>query len=224
MGAHSFSSSKITFHVPAISVDIYQNAGFKNVVALDNSEVSGREIYLATAGSLPTFISEEEKYTIEELTLSGELNGTDIRLLRDMAGNNYKGEFTGGKLRSLDLSATRIVAGGDLYLETNYIVSNISFAKSQMSIQNNDEIPQGAFAGCLLNNIILPTGIKKICDRAFGGCYFLKSIFIPWNVQSVSPFAFLNCQELVSIIVSSSNSKYSSWQNCNSIIDIEARE
>ena len=224
MGAHSFSSSKITLHVPANSVDIYQNAGFKAVVALDNSEVSGREIYLASAGSLPTFISEEEKYTIEELTLSGELNGTDIRLLRDMAGNNYKGEFTGGKLRSLDLSAARIVAGGDFYLETNYIVSNISFAKSQMSIQNNDEIPQGAFAGCHLLNIILPAGINKISDQAFGGCYSLKSIFIPWNVQSISPNAFLECNELVSIIVSSSNSKYSSWQNCNSIIDKEANE
>ena len=50
-----------------------------------------RTIHVATAGTLPNLILESEKYTIEELTLTGELNGTDFRLLRDMAGCNYLG-------------------------------------------------------------------------------------------------------------------------------------
>ena len=45
-----------------------------------------RTIHVETAGTLPTLISEEEKYEIEELTLSGELNGTDFKFIRDMAG------------------------------------------------------------------------------------------------------------------------------------------
>ena len=45
-----------------------------------------RTIHVATAGTLSNYISEEEKYQIEELTLSGLLNGTDFKFIRDMAG------------------------------------------------------------------------------------------------------------------------------------------
>lgn len=77
-----------------------------------------RTIHVATAGTLQNLISDSEKYTIEELTLTGELNGTDFRLLRDMAGCNYKGERTEGKLTVLDISAVNVVAGGEKYLDT----------------------------------------------------------------------------------------------------------
>jgi hypothetical protein len=80
-----------------------------------------RTINVETAGTLPTLISDEEKYTIEELTLTGELNGTDFRLLRDMAGNNYLGNLTNGKLKVLDLSGTVVKSGGLKYLETKDI-------------------------------------------------------------------------------------------------------
>ena len=66
---------------------------------------TSRTINVATAGTLPDMISGEEKYTIEELTLTGELNGTDFRLLRDMCGNNYLGQMTKGKLKILNMTA-----------------------------------------------------------------------------------------------------------------------
>ena len=55
-----------------------------------NAQVK-RTVNVATAGTLSTLISDGEKYTIDELTLTGNLNGTDFRLLRDMAGHNYQG-------------------------------------------------------------------------------------------------------------------------------------
>ncbi len=75
-------------------------------------------IHVYPAGSLPNLISESEKYNIEELTLTGELNGTDFRLIRDMAGCNYLGEETSGKLRVLDFSGAKIIAGGEKYVNT----------------------------------------------------------------------------------------------------------
>ena len=63
---------------------------------------------METAGTLSNYIPEDEKYSINELTLTGELNGTDFRLLRDMAGNNYLGQNTIGKLKVLSITKDKI--------------------------------------------------------------------------------------------------------------------
>ena len=87
----------------------------------DNGNYINRTIHVATAGTLSSLISESEKYSIKELTLTGELNGTDFRLIRDMAGCDYLGRATEGKLRVLDISGTKVVKGGEKYLDTNRI-------------------------------------------------------------------------------------------------------
>ena len=42
-----------------------------------------RTINVATAGTLSSYISDDEKYQIEKLTLTGEINGDDITLTTD---------------------------------------------------------------------------------------------------------------------------------------------
>ena len=42
------------------------------------------------AGKLATHIPEAKKYKITELKVTGEINGTDILLLRQMAGKGLK--------------------------------------------------------------------------------------------------------------------------------------
>ena len=89
------------------------------------SAQTNRTIHVKVAGTLSDSIPEEEKYQIEELTLSGELNGTDIYFIRDMAGTRSYGtshdgyvhyESTDGKLKSLNLSEANIVRGGGGYI------------------------------------------------------------------------------------------------------------
>lgn len=82
-----------TLYVPKGSKEAYENADywkeFKEIKEFANDEevnFSKRTIHVETAGTLSTLLSANERYLIEELTLSGELNGTDIHLLRDMAG------------------------------------------------------------------------------------------------------------------------------------------
>ena len=79
----------------------------------------------------PQRISSDEKNLITNLKINGEINGTDLRLIREMAGRSVKGsdwepdEETEGKLSILDLSDAKIVSGGDPYYIKNMIIWRI---------------------------------------------------------------------------------------------------
>jgi hypothetical protein len=103
------------------------------------------------AGKLSNLISDWEKENIEELTISGEMNGSDFKIIRDMATNN--------QLYYIDLSETNIVNGGDYY-DINY---------STKYYTKNDEFGYSLFNGCKkFKKIILPKTIKEIGESAFG--------------------------------------------------------
>ncbi len=238
----------ITLYVPASSIDAYKSvepwSGFKAVVPIET-----KTIHVETAGTLSTLIPEAEKYLIEDLTLTGELNGTDIRLLRDMAGNNYKGEVTEGKLRVLDLSGASIVEGGDPYLESSSIKTTVGATMfpiygSKYST-SKDVISYYMFAGChSLQSVKLPAGITSIyfqgfayCTNlesisifdkvtnfetaAFQDCRKLASIRIPNSVTNIFGGSFSGCNSLTSIIVEEGNPKYDSRDNSNAVIETE---
>ena len=73
-------------------------------------------IKLDKAGTLPDRIGSGRKYQITNLKLVGEINGTDFRMIREMAGRDYRGDVTEGNLSVLDLSEAKIVEGGDYYI------------------------------------------------------------------------------------------------------------
>ena len=187
---------------------------------------SKRVIHVAEAGTLSDSISEAEKYTIEELVLTGELNGTDFRLLRDMCGNNYKGYITAGKLSSLDISGASIVAGGDKYLETNNIYlkvnSQLGAGNLYLEIEQNDVFPKYAFIACTIKELILPNSITKIDKYAFNYCKGLSSITIPNSVEAIEQSAFNNCEDLISIIIPSSVTSIGSqaFESCTSLLSV----
>ena len=184
------------------------------VFIVNASNLYARTIHVETAGTLPDLIPESEKYSIEELTITGELNGTDFRLLRDMAGNNYLGEETEGKLTILDISSAKIVPGGEKYVDTYHLFGwsgNFSF-----SLDNADELPRSVFHGCKLVSISLPTSLKSIDYYAFYGCN-LTSITIPTTVMSIKN-AFSGCSNLTAIKVENGNTVYDSRNDCNAII------
>ena len=83
-------------------------------------------IKLDEAGTLPDKISESQKNLITNLKIVGKINGTDLKFIREMAGRDFNGGKTDGKLSILDLSEAKIVAGGDAYFQSskNYYTSN----------------------------------------------------------------------------------------------------
>lgn len=153
-----------------------------------------KTIHITTAGSLSASIPLNEKYQIKCLTITGSINGTDIRFIREMAGRNVIGDATTGKLSVLDLSEATIVKGGDFYCEINsdnYTDDNI--------------ITENMFLSCSkLTSVILPKNIKSIGDHAFEDCTGLKEIIIPKGVSTIGNSAFYGCKRLSSASIPSS--------------------
>jgi uncharacterized protein YjdB len=187
------------------------------------SAVVKRTVHVATAGTLSNYISEDEKYQIEKLTLTGEINGDDIRFLREMSGGVTSGSegwytrgHTNGSLSVLDMSGVNIVAGGW------YILEKYSDYKDYHTLNSNDVIPSVAFAYCnKLTSIAIPNSVTEIGSSAFEACTALTSITIPSSVTSIGRAPFNGCNDLVSIKVESGNTVYDSRNNCNAIIETE---
>lgn len=181
-------------------------------------------INVTTAGTLSSKIAESKKYQIKSLTVTGNLNGTDIRYLREMAGRDVNGTKTNGILEKLDLSRATIVSGGDYYYTTNPSSSYNSYKKytsnNQISDymfygcstltnltlpQNSTAIGAHAFDGCInLSNISMSERIQTIGENAFNGNISLTRISIPDQTTSIGNYAFQGCSGLTTLILSSS--------------------
>ena len=160
--------------------------GCLSLYAADNDLITKQiTIELEKAGTLPDRIASSRKYKVTNLKIIGEINGTDLNMIREMAGGNYTGNSTDGKLSVLDLSEAKIVKGGDCYLNNGY------------DYTSNDVIGDRAFLGCsVLTSLTLPAGITKIGSYAFRGCSGLTSLTLPAGITSIGDNAFWGCNGL----------------------------
>ena len=128
-------------------------------------ESLSREVKVNTPGTLYQLIPNNELTLVTQLKVEGKLNGSDLALLRQMAGRNVDGSASRGRLAVLDLSEATIVAGGNAYLNKD----GISYATK------DNELGDFAFYGCrMLRELTIPKGIVKIGKSAFGFCNKLE--------------------------------------------------
>lgn len=134
-------------------------------------------IVLSESGTLLDKVNINELQNIENLKISGDINGTDLLVLRKMEN-----------LKLLDLSDAHIVNGGASYYE-HYVTS-----KNVVGTQffNN---------GRKLYTVKLPNDIIEIGDKAFYGLKELKTITIPKSVTWINQRAFLDCSNLASVYI-----------------------
>ena len=169
-------------------------------------------IKLDKAGTLPNRIADSKQYKITNLKIVGEINGTDLRLIRDMAGCAVDGNDTNGKLSVLDLSEAKIVSGGNYYYDG-----------SRSYYTSNDEIGAYAFKGCSgLTSLTLPSGVTLIGEDAFRGCSGLTSLTLPSGVTSIGEDAFRGCSGLTGLtlpsgVTSIGNSTFSGCSGLTSL-------
>ena len=187
-----------------------------------------KTVNVAKGGTLASLISEDEKYSIEILKVTGELNGDDIALLRDMAGNNASGELTEGILYSLDLSKAKIVEGGGRYIDATLIQmeagAKISSETGFHFSTQNDVFPQWAFTGCArLRSISLPKDIIEIGEYAFYNGN-LEEVIIPKSVQNIGTSAFYNNGWLSKITLPATLQSLgnNSFRYCSGLTEIHA--
>lgn len=166
-------------------------------------------VKLDEAGTLPGKIGSSKIYKITNLKIVGKINGTDLQLIRDMAGCDFYGSSTNGKLAILDLTEAKIESGGDAYY--------VSYSCRTM----DDELGDYAFYGCKsLTSLFLPSSIISIGYYAFEDCSSLTSLSVPFGVTSIRDRAFSGCKSLTGLSLPSgitSIGDYAFW-GCSSLI------
>ena len=180
---------------------VFMLLGCLTIQAADDDLITKQiTIKLDEAGTLPNKIGSSKKYLITNLKIIGEINGTDLRMIREMAGSDYFMYKTDGELSILDLSDAKIVKGGSSYIGISYIDEGAYRYREVYT--SNDEIGEYAFEGCSgLTSLTLPDGITSISDCAFEGCSGLTSLNLPAGITSISNCAFSGCSGLTSIYV-----------------------
>ena len=196
---------------------LFMLLGSTAILAADDGLLTTQvTIKLDEAGTLPDKISANEKNLITNLKIVGKINGTDLKFIREMAGCDYDGKETDGKLSILDLSDAKIVEGGSAYYSdrddgfiytSNDKLGDFAFygcsGLTSLTLPSSvTEIGEHAFLNCRgLTNFTIPSGVTKIGGAAFFCCYGLISLTLPSSVTAIGSEAFKHCSGLTSIYV-----------------------
>ena len=164
------------------------------IQAADNDGLITKQIIvkLEKAGTLQDKIGSTKRDKITNLKIIGEINGSDWRVIRYMAGRDYYDSESDGKLAILDLSETKIVSGGGRYLYDDYL--------RDYFYTHDNELGSRAFYNCSgLTCLSLPSGITSIGWEAFSGCSGLTGLTLPSSITSIDSKAFSDCSGLTSL-------------------------
>ena len=219
-------------------IAVFMLLGCLSIQAADDDLITKQiTIKLDEAGTLPNKIGSSKMYKITNLKIIGEINGTDWKMIRAMAGGStYYGGSTEGNLSVLDLSEAKIVGDGDYYYHDNgshyyYIYNNGFMSYSGKSCTENDEIGDFAFYNCSrLTSLTLSSNITKIGTCAFYECSGLKDVKFCINedletyLTKGHPYIGVNCginyylndKEVTSIVIPSNVTSLGlcAFQNC----------
>ena len=147
--------------VKRLLIVVFMLLGCVAIQATDDLITQQITIKLDSAGTLPDKIDSTEMYKITNLKIIGEINGTDLRMIRDMAGSDSLSNSTDGKLATLDLSKVKIVSGGGYY----YVYNVHSY------YTEDNVLGDYAFDGCRsLTSVEIPSDVTSIGYRAFYNC------------------------------------------------------
>ena len=202
---------------------LFMVLGCLSIQAADDLITKQITIKLDEAGTLPDKIGSTKKYQITNLKIIGEINGTDLRFIRNMAGGiDFYDETGQGKLSVLDLSQARIVVGGGPYLYYRHY-DGLSGGVRELYVDENDVLGDYMFSGCsALTSLIIPSNVTEIGNSAFVNCRGLTSMKIPSSVTNIGDCAFYGCSGLTSLVISSGVTKIgdSAFRNCSGLTSL----
>lgn len=185
------------------------------------------KINVEKAGTLCDMLSIEQKHSITNLKVSGELNIEDVKFIREMAGS-YSSHSTrldpDGKLQHLDLSDVTFVSGGSFTVYDggggageNYWLEKVNIMPDSIEGPTFALLPNlltivlpsrtvkiGKEVFSMNRNLVsvaLPSGLIKIDNGAFSACSNLSAIKLPISLKKIGDYAFSGCTNLTSIVL-----------------------
>lgn len=161
-----------------------------------DSFITNNSIILFEPGQFSKLFGDDP-LSIDELTITGELNGDDLHKLRRLLGApSLLGETKNeSRLENVNLLNVNIVAGGGPYDGSHFT--------------ENDVISAGMFSECYnLKSIELPFSTVSILKDSFKDCINLKSLKLPSNVSALLPSS--GCTSLECIEVEKGNKYFNS--------------
>jgi len=163
-----------------------------------------KTVAVTTAGTLNYLLTAEEKSTITDLTVTGNIDAQDIATMY----------YYMPILAVLDLSGASIVQYSTSYPANQLPLA--SFCNGGTGVGKTTLrtviLPNGltsiggsAFRGCTgITTITLPAGINTIEGAAFYGCTGLTSLTIPTSVTNIGSGAFTACTSLTTLTIPAS--------------------
>lgn len=207
--------------VKAIAVKQYYNDSpvtSKSAIYHQSGELEEQELRIENnkAGDLANRVAEADKTSVQRWYISGKINGTDIRYLKEA--------LELGNITDLDLSNVFIVSGGEAYYKSSVneyytednVVGKYMFedAKSLISLrlpETTTKIEGFSLEGCdNLASIIIPDLCTELESFAISGCKHISSIHLGKSMELFEDYNCNRCPLLTSITVSTENSHFKS--------------
>lgn len=178
------------------TIEVDHNSGLVEIESLSV------KINLSEPGTLSNALSEYTGVDVESLVLSGPINGSDIIVIRRLAGVTEDGINTYGELKNLDLSKVQIIAGGDFYYQSS---------DGNKYTTSADVLSPFMFYNCLsLETVVLPP-VKELGHSSFAECENLSSVRFTGEPTKISDYCFYECHSLSSISIPSSVRHIGDW-------------
>ncbi len=166
-----------------------------------------KNINVATAGTLGSLLTADEKTTITDLTVTGTIDARDVKCMRDDMTvlavldltNVQIAEYTGTEGTRPNSRGSQLYSANEMpvysFYDYSLSTSKISLTSFQMPASVTS-IGSEAFRGCsgLKGNLTIPASVFSIGSNAFAYCSgFTGSLTIPNSVTSIEYGAFQNC-------------------------------
>ena len=164
-----------------------------------------KNVTVEAVGQLSQQISNDEKFKISELKVSGPLNSADIKLFQQIVC----------RTKASDKKGECVVTSVD--------ISEAVFTEGKEGLPTS-ALPNGLFSGAgKLTKVVLPSGITSLGKSCFEDCASLTEVQIPESVTVLDDETFKGCENLSSVTIPQGVTKLGEevFEICKALTSIE---
>lgn len=183
------------------------------------SLMAQKTVNVETAGTLGTLLTADEQKNLTHLTVTGELNSNDVKILRAMTktkANRFSPGLVGfGVLEDLDLSGAEFVKDTNPYFSDNDNMEDYGTTPNQVG-------PYMFFNSMTLKRFVAPDGTTAVGAGAFENAEYLEDFICSSLIRVFGANCFAKCTQLTPLSLEGARSLGAScFQGNLKITDVE---